>query len=135
MHIRRHNGDKPFICECGDRFITNSLLQKHRRTQGHIDESADAELKLPHNHVNNPNRKFTENDGKRTGATKNFASVLTTSDFVNANSNRSNKMDEEMKSSHPLATKQFAMVTNRSGVGYNSDDRAYNPSTSYNYMG
>ncbi|XP_037040954.1 zinc finger protein 91-like [Bradysia coprophila] len=35
LHIRRHTGDKPFSCLCGERFITNSLLQQHRRTHGH----------------------------------------------------------------------------------------------------
>lgn len=64
--MRRHTGDKPFGCYCGERFITNSLLQSHRRSAGHMD---DSKIPLPSNSVNNPHRKFSANDGKRTGIT------------------------------------------------------------------
>lgn len=71
--MRRHTGDKPFGCYCGERFITNSLLQSHRRSAGHMEDSSTA---LPSNSVNNPHRKFGSNDGKRTGITAALSNYL-----------------------------------------------------------
>lgn len=75
LHVRRHTGDKPFGCICGERFITNSLLQMHRRSTGHVDETINY-LSLPSNSVNNPHRKWKETDGKRTGITATLSSHL-----------------------------------------------------------
>lgn len=75
LHVRRHTGDKPFGCICGERFITNSLLQMHRRTTGHIDDAVNYLSMLPTNSVNNPHRKWKETDGKRTGITATLSSL------------------------------------------------------------
>lgn len=67
--MRRHTGDKPFGCSCcRERFITNSLLQQHRRTTGHSEMEIGFNP-LSSNSVNNPHRIFGTNDGKRTGIT------------------------------------------------------------------
>lgn len=69
------SGDKPFGCICGERFITNSLLQMHRRSTGHVDETVNYLSTLPSNSVNNPHRKWNETDGKRTGITATLSSL------------------------------------------------------------
>lgn len=40
-----------------------------------------AQRPLPSNHVNNPHRKFTENDGKRTGITMNLSNALASGEY------------------------------------------------------
>lgn len=89
LHVRRHTGDKPFLCYCGERFITNSLLQQHRRTNGHL-EYVDNSLASSSNSVNNPHRKFNENDGKRTGITATL-SLPTDGKFAASNHNSEQK--------------------------------------------
>lgn len=92
LHVRRHTGEKPYGCDCGERnniqwfifghsdnnfieilfqgFITNSLLQQHRRASGHIDHhSNNSSIPTSTNSVNNPHRKWNPDDGKRTGIT------------------------------------------------------------------
>lgn len=44
LHIRRHTGEKPYTCTCGARFIQNSLLKQHRRSQGHFEEEPRTEI-------------------------------------------------------------------------------------------
>lgn len=35
-HMRRHNGARPFICDCGKRFTQSSSLTAHRKTHSNI---------------------------------------------------------------------------------------------------
>lgn len=93
-------------------------MQQHRRAQGHFDESNETPA-MPSNHVGNPNRKFSENDGKRTGAN--------TGEY----SGGTNNIIENVKIK-PILPSQTNLVNNQLE---NNDKHMYSQSTSYTYMG